>query len=159
MTFFIKENHPLCFSPIRGRLSCFLCWAISETYNFLKLYEFIHPLCFCLGLLAVHSANIRFCFAFSKQVSSLALFTGTCFAHYVLCTLAKIRCLGFAPRSQSFTFGLRPVRSICSLSELVTPLPLTKQFTGLFCSAECKSAPPSRGDFIFMDFLALMTNT
>ena len=32
-------------------------------------------------------------------------------------------CLGFAPRSQSFSFGLRPVRSICSLSELVTLRP------------------------------------
>jgi len=27
-----------------------------------------------------------------------------------------LNCLGFTPRSQNFTFGLRPVRSICSLS-------------------------------------------
>ena len=46
MTFFLKENHPLCISPIRGRLGCFFMLSDSEKFNFLKLDEFIHPLCF-----------------------------------------------------------------------------------------------------------------
>ena len=68
-------------------------------------FHSVRPQIRCLGLLAVHSANIRFCFAFSKQVSSLALFTGTCFVHFVHCTLAKIRCHAELV-SASFLFGI-----------------------------------------------------
>ena len=66
-------------------------------------------------------------------------------------------CLEFAPRSQSFAYGalpqlaqsvrypdlqlrcvVRPQIRCLSPSRVPTPFsPLTKQFTGLFCSAEC----------------------
>ena len=65
--------------------------------SFCSLHTCQNPLSWIYSTLTefhFRTSSCRFCFACSKQVSSLALFTGTCFVHFVHCTLAKIRCLG-----------------------------------------------------------------